>query len=227
MGFLKCAYYVVKAVNTLNIFIKHFMINTIIFDLGNVLINWDPKLLYNKIFDSEDKTNHFLENICTLTWNEEQDAGRSLAAGTQALIEEFPEHEEEIKAYYDRWEEMLDGAIGGSVEILKKLKASGKYKIYALTNWSAELFPIALSEFEFLNWFDGIVVSGDEGIRKPEAAFFQILFDRYQVKPEDAVFIDDNLRNVEAARKIGIRSIRFTSPEDLEKELKELHVLSA
>lgn len=203
------------------------MINTIIFDLGNVLINWEPKLLYNKIFESEEQTNHFLENICTLTWNEEQDAGRSLEAGTKALIEEFPGHEEEIKSYYDRWEEMLNGPIEGTVEIFQKLKATGKYKIYALTNWSAELFPVALREFEFLTWFDGIVVSGDEGIRKPEAAFFQILFDRYQVKPEDAVFIDDNLRNVEAARKLGIQSIRFTSAEELEKELKELNVLNS
>ncbi len=203
------------------------MINTIIFDLGNVLINWEPKLLYNKLFDSEEKTNHFLENICTLTWNEEQDAGRSLEAGTKALIEEFPQHKKEIQAYYDRWEEMLNGAITGSVEILRQLKAIGKYKIYGLTNWSAELFPVALREFEFLNWFDGIVVSGDEGIRKPEVAFFQILFDRYNVKPEDAVFIDDNLRNIEAARTLGIQSIRFTSPEELEKELETLQILNS
>ena len=198
------------------------MINTIIFDLGNVLINWDPKLLYNKLFDSEEKTNHFLANICTLAWNEEQDAGRSLKAGTKALIEQYPQHKTEIEAYYSRWEEMLNGPIEGTVEIFKKLKATGKYKFYALTNWSSELFPVALREFDFLNWFNGIVVSGDEGIRKPEAAFFQILFDRYQVKPADAVFIDDNLRNVEAARKMRIKSIRFTSPEELEKELKEI-----
>ncbi|WP_419801917.1 HAD family hydrolase [Mucilaginibacter sp.] len=201
------------------------MINTIIFDLGNVLINWDPKLLYNKIFDSEEKANYFLENICTLNWNEEQDAGRSLEAGTKALIEEFPQHKKDIEAYYDRWEEMLNGPIEGTVEVFRQLKASGKYEIYALTNWSSELFPIALRQFEFLKWFDGIVVSGDEGIRKPEAAFFQILFDRYQVKPENAVFIDDNLRNVEAARKLGIESIRFTSAEKLEKELQALDIL--
>ena len=203
------------------------MINTIIFDLGNVLINWNPKLLYNKLFDSEEKTNHFLEHICTLAWNEEQDAGRSLEAGTKALIEKYPQHKTEIEAYYSRWEEMLNGPIEGTVEIFKKLRATGKYKFYALTNWSAELFPIALREFDFLNWFDGIVVSGDEGIRKPEAAFFQILFDRYEVKPANAVFIDDNLRNVEAARKLGIESIRFTSPAELEKELKKLNILNS
>jgi len=201
------------------------MVNTIIFDLGNVLINWDPKLLYNQIFDSEEKTNHFLENICTLTWNEEQDAGRSLAAGTAALIKEYPEHKKEIEAYYDRWVEMLNGPIEGTVGIFRKLKESGKYKFYALTNWSAELFPVALREFDFLTWFDGIVVSGDEGIRKPHPDFYRIVFDRYQVKPEDALFIDDNLRNVEAARKMGIRSIRFTSAEELEKELQDLGVL--
>lgn len=201
------------------------MINTIIFDLGNVLINWDPKLLYNQIFDSEEKTNHFLENICTLTWNEEQDAGRSLEAGTAALIKEYPEHKKEIEAYYDRWVEMLNGPIEGTVGIFRKLKESGEYKFYALTNWSAELFPVALREFDFLTWFDGIVVSGDEGIRKPHPDFYRIVFDRYQVKPEDALFIDDNLRNVEAARKMGIRSIRFTSAEELEKELQDLGVL--
>lgn len=201
------------------------MITTIIFDLGNVLINWEPKLLYNKIFDSEEKTNHFIENICTLAWNEEQDAGRTLKDGTAALVAEYPQHQAEIEAYYDRWEEMLNGAIDGSVEIFRQLKASGKYKIYALTNWSSELFPVAQRNFEFLNWFDGIVVSGDEGIRKPHPDFFQILFDRYQVKPEDGIFIDDNLRNIEAARELGIQSIRFTSAEELEKELKESGIL--
>ncbi|MGI4021794.1 MAG: HAD family hydrolase [Janthinobacterium lividum] len=201
------------------------MINTIIFDLGNVLINWEPKLLYNKIFDSEEKTNHFIENICTLAWNEEQDAGRTLKEGTDILVAQYPQHQAEIEAYYDRWEEMLNGAIEGSVEIFRNLKASGKYKIYALTNWSSELFPVALRNFEFLSWFDGIVMSGDEGIRKPEAAFFQILFDRYEVKPEDAVFIDDNLRNIEAARKLGIQSIRFTSAGELGKELSDSGIL--
>lgn len=202
------------------------MINTIIFDLGNVLINWEPKLLYNKIFNSEEQTNHFLENICTLDWNEEQDAGRTIKEGTAALVKQYPEHRENITAYYDRWEEMLNGPVEGTAEIFKKLKESGRYKIYALTNWSAELFPIAQREFEFLTWFDGIVMSGDEGIRKPEAAFFQILFDRYQVKPEDAVFIDDNLRNIEAAKKLGLKSIRFTSATELEKELKELQIIT-
>ncbi|RYY07484.1 MAG: HAD family phosphatase [Sphingobacteriaceae bacterium] len=201
------------------------MINTIIFDLGNVLINWDPKILYNKLFSSEAETDYFLENICTLDWNEAQDAGRSLKDGTAFLVAQFPQHKEHIEAYYSRWEEMLNGAIEGSVEIFRQLKASGKYKIYALTNWSSELFPVALQKFEFLGWFDGIVMSGDEGIRKPEAAFFQILFDRYQVKPENAVFIDDNLRNVEAARQLGIQSICFTSAEELKKELGELKLI--
>lgn len=201
------------------------MINTIIFDLGNVLINWDPKILYNKLFSSEAETDYFLENICTLDWNEAQDAGRSLKEGTEVLVAQYPQHQVHIEAYYDRWEEMLNGPIEGSVEIFRQLQASGKYKIYALTNWSAELFPVALQKFEFLSWFDGIVMSGDEGIRKPEAAFFQILFDRYQVKPEDAVFIDDNLRNIEAAKKLGLKSIRFTSAEKLEKELRDSGVL--
>lgn len=198
------------------------MINTVIFDLGNVLINYDPKIVYNKVFDSEEQTNHFLENICTMDWHGEQDSGRTIQAGTAALIEQYPEHREHITIFYDRWEEMLTGSIEGTVEIFRKLKATGKYKFYALTNWPDELFPIALRRFEFLKWFDGIVVSGTERIRKPAAAIYQILLDRYNVKPENALFIDDNISNVEAARKMGIKSIRFTSPGDLEKQLKEI-----
>ena len=114
---------------------------------------------------------------------------------------------------------MLGGAINGTVEIFKALKESGKYKVYALTNWSAETFPIAQQEYDFLTWFHGVVVSGTERMRKPDTAFYQLLLDRYQLKAEEALFIDDNLRNVEAAKKMGIDSIHFTSPEALQEEL--------
>lgn len=204
------------------------MHNTIIFDLGGVLIDWNPDYVFDAIFDGHpERKKYFYENICTPHWNEEQDAGRTLQAATDLLLDEHPEWQDEIKAYYGRWEEMLGGAIQGTVDIFKELKASGKYRIYALTNWSAETFPVALDKFEFLQWFDGIVVSGTEMTRKPFPEFYQILLDRYSVAPSDAVFIDDNLRNVEAARGMGIASIHFHSPERLREELASLDVLAS
>ncbi|WDF55337.1 HAD family hydrolase [Mucilaginibacter sp. KACC 22063] len=195
------------------------MTTTIIFDLGAVLIDWNPVYLYRKLFDDETQMQHFLANITTSDWNEEQDAGRSLHDGTELLISRYPEHEDNIRAFYGRWEEMLGGPIDATVEIFRKLKESGQYKIYALTNWSAETFGIARERYDFLNWFDGIVMSGEEKMRKPFSAFYQILLDRYQVNPSEALFIDDNARNVAAAIKMGIPSIHFTTPEALKEEL--------
>lgn len=203
------------------------MINTIIFDLGAVLIDWHPYHLYKKIFTNDAEMHHFIENICTGAWNEEQDGGRTLAEGTELLVKEFPEHEANIRAYYGRWIEMLNGPIQGTVDIFRTLKESGEYKIYALTNWSFETFPIAQEKYDFLNWFDGVVVSGEERMRKPFPEFYKVLLDRYTVNPAEAVFIDDNYRNVEAGRKLGIDSIHFTNPEELERELKQRGILNS
>ena len=201
------------------------MINTIIFDLGAVLIDWNPTYLYQKLFKEEAEMQHFLTTVCTPDWNEKQDAGRSLKAATETLIVQFPEHEDNIRAYYGRWEEMLGGPISGTVKLFKQLKESEKYKIYALTNWSAETFPIALERFEFLHWFDGIVVSGTEMDRKPSRDFYQILLDRYEVKPQEVLFIDDNLRNIKAARQMGLESIHFISSEQLKDTFYEIRIL--
>jgi 2-haloacid dehalogenase len=201
------------------------MINTIIFDLGAVLIDWNPHYMYRTLFSDEQEMKNFLAEICTSDWNEEQDAGRALQEGTDILVARFPEHEANIRAFYGRWNEMLGEPFHGTVELLKQLKASGKYKIYALTNWSAETFPVALERYDFLSWFDGIVVSGTEKMRKPAPEFYQILLDRYQVEANEALFIDDNYRNILAAEKMGIKSIHFTSSEHLEAELKGLGVL--
>lgn len=201
------------------------MINTIIFDLGAVLIDWNPHYLYKTIFDDEQEMKNFLTNICTPDWNEEQDAGRSLQEGTDILVAQFPEHEANIRAFYGRWQEMLGEPFHGTVELLRRLKERGKYKLYALTNWSAETFPVAMQRYDFLSWFDGIVVSGTEKMRKPAPEFYQLLLNRYGVNINEALFIDDNYRNVLAAEKVGIKTIHFTSSEQLEKELTEQNLL--
>ena len=199
--------------------------DTIIFDLGAVLIDWNPRYLYRKIFKTEEEIDWFLENICTHDWNEKQDAGRSFEEATQELLSLHPAHEIAIRAWYGRWQETMNGPIQGTVDIFNELKQSGRYKIYGLTNWSAETFPWALEQFEFLHRFDGIVVSGIEKTRKPFPEFFQILFDRYKVDPATALFIDDNLRNIEGGRAVGLPGIHFSSADQLRKELQDLQVI--
>lgn len=195
------------------------MINTIIFDLGAVLIDWNPDYMYRTIFADEQEMRDFLTNVTTSDWNEEQDAGRTLQEGTDLLVSQHPQHEANIRAFYGRWIEMLGDAFEGTVEIFKELKDSNRYKIYALTNWSAETFPMAQQKFDFLNWFDGIVVSGAEKMRKPTPEFYHILLNRYNVNPQEALFIDDNYRNILAAEKLGINCIHFTSSEQLREDL--------
>ncbi|MBO0951427.1 HAD family hydrolase [Fibrella forsythiae] len=201
------------------------MIKTIIFDLGAVLIDWNPHYLYKTIFADEAERNAFLNTVCTPDWNEEQDGGRSLQEATDLLLTQFPEHETAIRAYYGRWTEMLGGPIQGTVDIFSALKATGQYKFYALTNWSAETFPIALAQFDFLSWFDGILVSGAEKDRKPFASFYNTLLDRFDIDRSTALFIDDNYRNILAAEAIGIQSIHFISPDDLRSRLADFGVM--
>jgi 2-haloacid dehalogenase len=197
------------------------MIKTIIFDLGGVLIDWNPSYVFDKMFGKEEKKKEFFETICTADWNEEQDAGRPLKEATEYLVERHPEWKEYIEAYYGRWEEMLGGPIPGTVELLRELKEGGKYRLYALTNWSSELFPIALERYDFLHWFDGRLVSGEEKMRKPFPEFYQLLLDRFNINPDEAIFIDDNPRNLPGAAAAGIRSIHFQTPQQLKEALKE------
>lgn len=194
-------------------------VKTIIFDLGGVLINWDPKRLYRKIFDEEAAMEKFLAEVCTMDWNEQQDAGRLIADANALLIDQFPAFKSEIEAYYGRWEEMLGGAIEGTVNILNQLIQQDNHEIYALTNWSAETFPIAQARFDFLQLFKGILVSGVEKLKKPDPKIYQLLLNRYQLEASTSVFIDDSQRNINAALALGIDAIHFTSPEALENAL--------
>lgn len=200
--------------------------DTIIFDLGAVLIDWNPRHLYRKIFKTEEEITWFLENICTSEWNDQQDAGRSFEEATEELVAKHPEWEAPIRAWYGRWHETIPGPIHGTVDILKAVRESKNYRLYALTNWSAQTFPWALSTFDFLHWFEGIVVSGVEKMRKPYPEFYQILFNRYTIDPTKALFIDDNEKNIIAAKILGLTTIHFKSPEQLSSELKILGVLS-
>jgi 2-haloacid dehalogenase len=200
-------------------------IDAIIFDLGGVLIDWNPNYVFDKLFTDPEKKKYFFENVCTPDWNEQQDGGRTVKEATEDLLEKHPDWKEYINAYYGRWEEMLGGPIQGTVEIFKQLKESGNYKIYALTNWSAELFPIALNRYEFLHWFDGRVVSGEEKMRKPFPEFYQLILNRFQLTPEETLFIDDSARNTNAAKEHGLSTLLFRSPEQLKEELVRMKIL--
>lgn len=195
-------------------------VNTIIWDLGGVLIDWNPRYVFNEAyFESEEKREYFFKHICSNDWNEEQDAGRSIVEATQELVKQFPEWESAIRDYYGRWTEMLKGPVHETVDLFRQLKDSGRFKMYALTNWQANLFDIALVRYNFLHWFDGRVVSGEEKTRKPFPEFYQRLLDRYKVNPATALFIDDNLRNVKAAETLGIKSIHFQNTSQLRLDL--------
>ena len=200
-------------------------IDTLVFDLGGVLIDWNPEYLYNKIIPDEQERKWFLSTICTPDWNEEQDAGRSLQEATDYLVKKFPEHERSIRAYYGRWKEMLGGPIHETVEIFRQLKDRKKLKLYALTNWSAETFPVALELYDFLHWFDGRLVSGEEKVRKPFPEIYQLLIERFGIDPHHAIYVDDNIRNVLPARDLGFVGIHFRTPALFREELTRLGVL--
>ncbi|MBI5371213.1 MAG: HAD family phosphatase [Sphingobacteriales bacterium] len=201
-------------------------INTIIWDLGGVLIDWNPDYVFNEqYFESAQKRDYFFQHVCTHDWNEEQDAGRSIVEATQLLVTRFPDWEKQIRDYYGRWTDMLNGPVQDTVDLFRELIDMNRYKHYALTNWQANLFDIALVRYNFLHWFDGRVVSGEEKTRKPFPDFYQRLLDRYAVEPGKALFIDDNLRNVKAAEGLGITSIHFQSPAQLRASLKERNIL--
>ena len=201
-------------------------IDTIIFDLGGVLVDWNPEYVYREVFnDDQQKVDWFLNNICTHEWNVEQDAGRSIQKATELLVAQYPEFEEWIRIFYDRWEDMLGGTIPETVTLLNKLKQANNHHLYALTNWSAETFPVALQRYEFLQHFEGILVSGEEKTRKPFPKIYEILLERYQINPFRSVFIDDNVENVEVAKKFGIKGIHFKSSQQLREELTNLGVL--
>ncbi len=200
-------------------------IDTIIFDLGGVLIDWNPDYLFDSIITSPEEKKFFFEQVCTPDWNEAQDAGRSIEEGTNLLIQQYPDHEANIRLFYDQWEQMLNGPIQETVDIFKALKDTNQFKFYALTNWSAELFPVALNKYDFLHWFDGRVVSGEEKTRKPYKDIYQTIINRYNLVPATTLFTDDNIRNIYPAQELGLQTIHFQHPAQFKIALEELNIL--
>jgi 2-haloacid dehalogenase len=196
-----------------------------IFDVGGVLLEWNPRHLYRKLFHGDDMAmEKFLATVCTKEWNERQDAGRTFAEATRELMPRHADKRELIEAWGRRFDEMIPGAIDGVVATVAELKARG-VPLYAITNFSAETFPSQLERFDFLSWFDGIVVSGVERVMKPNPRIFRILLDRYAVVAESAVFVDDVAANADAAARLGIHGIHFRAPAQLRQELAAVGLL--
>ena len=199
--------------------------SAVVFDLGGVLIDWDPRHLYRKLFGGDEPAmESFLATVCTPEWNARQDAGRPWTEAVALLVQDFPSERERIVAFHERWPETLGDQIAGTVAILGELHARA-VPLYALSNWSAETFPVARARFPFLGLFSGIVISGEERVSKPDPRVYQVLFDRYRLDPRDAVFIDDAPRNVEVAAAMGMLGLQFTGAGPLRTALEACGLL--
>lgn len=196
----------------------------VIFDLGMVLVKWDPRILYRKIFDNEEKVDWFLTNVCNHNWNLEQDRGRTFSEAVKLLVAEHPTYADEISAYDTRWHETIPGAIDGSVDILEALH-NKNVPLYAITNWNQDKFRETRLRFPFLNLFRDIVVSGDEKLIKPDAGIYELCLKRNRLVAAECLFIDDSERNVRGAEAVGMKAHLFTTPEKLKAELKALGAL--
>lgn len=197
------------------------MIRNIILDFGSVLVDWNPERLYRTYFNDDAKMQYFLTEICPHAWNAQADAGRSTAEITEERVAVHPEWEKEIRMYFGQWIKMMGEQIPGMQELVEELKDRG-YGLYGLTNWSVETFPLVKDNYPVFRLLDGIVVSGEEKIAKPDPGIFSILLQRYGLKPEECLFIDDNPKNVSTGESLGIRGLVFTSAAALRSRLAEV-----
>lgn len=196
------------------------MIKNVVFDFGGVLVDWNPRYLYDGYFGDESRSRWFIENICTNEWNEQMDCGKRFDDCVAELAAQHPEWREAIEAYRDRWMEMIGGEVEGTSDVVRRLKEAG-YGVYGLTNWSNETLPAVRDRYEVFSLLDGVVVSGDERLAKPDARIYRRLLERYALAPEESVFIDDNAANVAGARAVGMEGLRFESAAQTERDLKE------
>ncbi|MGN1281635.1 MAG: HAD family hydrolase [Succinivibrio sp.] len=197
-------------------------IKNVVFDFGGVLLDWNPRYFYSSVFNDDKEMEFFIQNIVTSKWNSQMDRGRTFEECMNELAIEHPEYKDQIMMYRKGWETMLKGEIESGIKVLNAVQKSGKFKVYGLTNWSAETFPYAFNTYKFLQSFEGIVVSGEEKMIKPEKGIYLTLLERYNLKPEETFFTDDNPDNVEVAKSRGINAVRFTGTDDNLKEISRI-----
>lgn len=201
-------------------------IDAVVFDIGGVLLDWDPEYLYRQLIADDDARRWFLAEVCSPEWNAAQDAGRSWADATSELSARFPEQTALIDAYAERWEEMVSGPVADSVAVLEDLRGAGVPN-YALTNFSAEKWEVAKDRWGFLDGFDGEVVSGVVGVTKPDPEIYRILLERYRLEPSRTFYTDDLASNVEAARQSGIAAELFVDASAMRRQLIDRGVLDS
>ena len=200
-------------------------IKNVVFDFGGVLLDWNPRYFYKSIFNDDQKMEYFLQNIATSTWNAQMDKGRSFEECMKELAEQYPEYKDPIMLYRKGWETMLKGPIESGMRVLDAVMNAQKFKVYGLTNWSAETFPSTFNKYKFLQKFEGIVVSGEEQMIKPEKGIYLTLIERYNLVPEETFFMDDNIQNVETALSRGLNAVQFTGTDkNLEQIAKILNI---
>jgi 2-haloacid dehalogenase len=199
--------------------------DAVVFDLGGVLIDWNPRHLYRKIFKDADEAEKFLKEVCTQEWNELHDAGADYEDTIPALVERYPHFKSQIWAYHQRWSEMLGEPIVGTVEILKRLHKQSKYRLIALTNCPADKYTHEIEKYPFLSLFDGVIVSGQVKMKKPDPRIFDLLISQFALNPQKTIFIDDSLKNIEVAKSLRIDGIHFKQSDGLNIELKQRQIL--
>jgi len=200
-------------------------IKAIIFDFGNVLIEWNPRFLYHRYFPNDSEgMERFLEEVNFMDWNVQQDKGRPFVEGVAALAQQFPQYSHLFQAYHDHWPDSIGNAFAGTIELMKELKQAG-YPLYGLSNWSAETFPYARAKYDFFELLDDMVISGEVGHVKPDPEIFQVLLDKIGRRAHECLFIDDALVNISQAQKMGFAVIHFQSSEQLRASLRELEIL--
>ena len=195
-------------------------IKNIVFDFGGVLIDWNPRYLYRSYFaGDEERMEWFLQNVCTYPWNIQMDGGKPFAEGVAELTAQHPEWAEAIGVYHTRWAEMIGGEVEGTASLIKRLKAAG-YRVFGLTNWSMETYPLIRDNYEVFSLFEGVVVSGEEHLLKPDEKIYRCLLERYSLEAAESVFLDDNADNVAGAEAVGMEAVRFVDAQQAEAELK-------
>ena len=191
-----------------------------LFDLGGVFFDWDPKFFFTKIISDKEEMDFFLTKVCNDEWNLAQDSGRSIEDGEKDIIRKFPQYENLIKLYYPNHRKMIKGTFQSSIDILIKLKQDN-YECFVLSNWSSETFIDIPKEFKFMENFDGLLISGEDKLVKPDPKIYLLAIDRFNLDPQNTVFIDDKLVNIEAAKKLGFKTIHLTNPNTIEVEINK------